>query len=175
MNDILSLGLNIDYDNETDQFIIRDNDAIIIRFKKSNGLYCSYVTTSEALASVHNIFDRNENDKHMVKVFMSNDEKVEAAYGLIKRMSVSENQSLAMLRGNVLKDVPFDAFSIKTALSKFGADPAYVRGRLKRLNKNLKLSRDIPQISVRLVVGSIDIMYALQKEAYFVAYLSKEK
>ena len=60
-------------------------------------------------------------------------------------------------------------------MSKFGVDPAYVRGRLKRLNKNLKLSRDVPQISEKLVAGSIDIMYALQKEAYFVAYLSKEK
>ena len=58
------------YDNETDQFIIRDNDEIIIRFKKSNGLYCSYVTTSEALASVHNIFDRNENDEHVFVFYL---------------------------------------------------------------------------------------------------------
>ena len=115
MNDILSLGLNINYDNETDQFIVRNNDAIIIRFGKSNGLYCSYVKTSEALASVHDISNRNENDDHTVKVFMTNDKKVEAAYGLIKRMSVSKNQSMALLRGNVLKDVPFDAFSIKTS------------------------------------------------------------
>ena len=175
MNDLLALGLNIIYDNEHDRFVVMNDNAIIIQFDKSKGLYCAYIYMSDALASTCDDHVHDEANNSMVKAYLSNDEREAEAYGLIKRMSVSENQSLAMLRGNVLKDVPFDASAIKSALSKFGVDPAYVRGRLKRLNKNIKLLKEIPNINERLVVGSIDIMYAMQKEAYFVAYLSKEK
>jgi len=125
MNDLLDLGLKISYDNNNDRFIVMNDDSIIVQFIKSRGLYCAHIRISEALASICDCRD-DTNDTTMVKAYLSNDQKETEAYELIKRMSVSENQSLAMMRGNVLKDVPFDASTIKSALHKFGVDPAYM-------------------------------------------------
>lgn len=175
MNDLVKSNYIVKYDFDLDEFTICLNESVILTFNKFKGLYCAFVNKSEinVYATIYSDEPGSEQSE-LITSFMTSENKEHEAYRLIERMSISHKQALALLRGNVIRDVPFEAVSVNEAMKKFGVNQSYVRGRLKMLNKNTKLTKEI-SFRDRVVVGTIDIMYATAKDPFFVAYFSKEK
>ena len=175
MNDLVKSNYVVRYNCEQDEFIILADDAVILTFNKFKGLYCAFVNREQT--NLHATIYSDEPGAEQVQLitsFMTRENKEHEAYQLLERMSISHKQALALLRGNVIKDVPFEAAAVNEAIKKFGVNQSYVRGRLKMLNKNVKLTKEVT-FRDRIVVGTIDIMYATAKDPFFVAYFSKEK